>query len=687
MDKQNFSYFDSEYPQKVYSEIVSRENLKPIAQLLKESWRIYRLKIKTLLGIVGLPVGFSFLFWILMYFLAGTSLKYSVWFSVAGAISCLGSLFLWLWAVPSLLYSLKENTAIKESYKRGFRILASYTWVYFLLTIIIVGGFLLFFVPGLIFSIWFSLAIFILVFEERKGFNALFKSKHLVRGKFWEVFWRILVLGLITGLGLLLIFALILFGIENRQTEKQMGEAMGYFIQLFLWPLFLIYGLLIYNNLKEIKTEIPYEKPAWTKKIKYIIAGILGALLVGLIIILSFLNIFWGRDIPPIDDNDLRFSETEVSKEKNAFYYFNQASEKLSKDKAELFRKMAEGKEWDSEFAEKLIKNNEEVFDYFERALELPYFQPHDLSGWRDLGDIAKLNLIKADYLLRQGKEKESLDLILETLRMGQMIEDSPRSVLYSFSVGERIKESGLQRLRMMIPRLTLPTEVLKDYVAGLNQFKANEEGLIKAIKAEYISFANTKSKMDAVFVGGLPWEKLGMKETPFEIKLASKLNYLYKPNQTKRMFAEYYRNLVHNASKDCHEMNFLEIKPSVNRSKIQMLFTENAVGKTLYNNIAISFSSFFDRKCLEDFSISGTQLLMAIKAYQGDTGELPRSLNDLVPKYFTKIPADPFDGKLIKYSPKKKIIYSVGKDLKDSGGSEGKDLRTMKDPTFKIEF
>jgi hypothetical protein len=57
------------------------------------------------------------------------------------------------------------------------------------------------------------------------------------------------------------------------------------------------------------------------------------------------------------------------------------------------------------------------------------------------------------------------------------------------------------------------------------------------------------------------------------------------------------------------------------------------------------------------------------------------------VPKYFTKIPADPFDGKLIKYSPKKKIIYSVGKDLKDSGGSEGKDLRTMKDPTFKIEF
>jgi len=60
-----------------------------------------------------------------------------------------------------------------------------YLWVFFLLNIIIAGGFFLFIIPGVLFSVWFSLALFVLIFEERRGFNALFRSKHLVSGKFW----------------------------------------------------------------------------------------------------------------------------------------------------------------------------------------------------------------------------------------------------------------------------------------------------------------------------------------------------------------------------------------------------------------------------------------------------------------------------------------------------------------------
>jgi hypothetical protein len=701
MSNQNFFY--SEYPQKGYS-----EKLKPISQLLKESWRIFCLKIKILLGIIGLPIGFSFLFWILMYFLAGTSIKYSIWFSVIGTISYLSSLFFWLWAIPSLLYNLKEDAGIKESYKRGFKILGSYIWVYFLLTIIIAGGFLLFIIPGILFSIWFSLAIFILVFEKRKGFNALFKSKHLVKGKFWGVLGRFLVLGLIIGLGLFLIFALIIFGIENKKIESQISEAMGYFIQLFVLPFFLIYGFLIYNNLKEIKAEIPYEEPPPSKKIKYVIPGILGILIVGLLISFSFFNVFLGRDEPPTDDRDLWLSKIEIPKEENAFYPLTQAGEKiyLPKEKFELFRKMVEGEKWDSEFAEELIKNNEEVFRYFEKAIELPYFQipefqdpktiGHEtiIPGMSGLRNMAKLNSVKASYLLTQGKEKEALDLIVKTIKMGQIIEDSPRPVLISYLVGMAIKETGLQRLRMMIPNLTLSSEILKNYVAELDQFKANEEGLIRAMKMEYIISTDIKSKIDAAFVGelsGEELEKLGTKETSFEIKAATKLNYLYKPNQTQRIFAEYYRNFVDNVNKDCNEIKWLEIKHLAPYSKIKiikMLFTENVVGKILHDDIvAVSFSGFFDKKCLEDFSVIGTQSLIAIRAYQIDTGKIPSYLDELVPKYFSEVPRDPFDGKLIKYSPEKKIIYSVGEDLKDSGGSEGKDWRTMEDPTFRIEF
>ncbi len=700
MDNQNFSY--SKYPQKSYSEIVSPEKLKPTSQLLRESWGIYRLKIKTLLGIIGLPVGFSFLFWILMYFLTSTSLKYSIWFSIIEAISYLSSIFLWLWAIPSLLYNLKENTGIKESYKGGFKILGSYIWVYFLLNIIITGGFLLFIIPGFLFFIWFSLTIFILVFEEEKGFNALFKSKHLVKGKFWEVLGRFLVLGLITGLGLVIVFTLIIFSRENKQVEKQISEVIGYFIQLFVLPFFLIYGFSIYNNLKEIKAKIIYEEPSRSEKIKYIIPEILGILIVGLLISISFFNIFWGRDIPPIDDNDLWLSKIEIPKKENAFYYLNQAREKLylPKGKMELFRKMAEGKKWDSKFAEELIKNNEEVFVYFEKALELSYFQIPELQDPKTIrfetiipsmvgfAEIARLNSIKANYLLIRGRERKSLDLIVKTIKMGEIIENSPRPDLIVCFLGMNIKEIGLERLRAMIPNLTLPPEVLKNYVVELDQFKANGEGLIRAMKMDYIALTNTKkSKIGADFLSEPP-QAQEEKEFSFKIKAATELNYLYKPNQTQRMFAEYYRNFMNNAKKDYYyEVRLPKIRPLAPRSKIQMLFTENLMGKIFYDIIATDFRDLFDKKYLEDFSARGTQLLIAIRAYQIETGKIPFRLNELVPKYFSKVPRDPFDGKLIKYSPEKKIIYSVGKDLKNSGGSEGKNWQIMKDPTFKIEF
>lgn len=180
--------------------------------------------------------------------------------------------------------------------------------------------------------------------------------------------------------------------------------------------------------------------------------------------------------------------------------------------------------------------------------------------------------------------------------------------------------------------------------------------------------------------------EKLGIKGGPLSI-LQDKLHYLYKPNQTQKILAEYHRNLINNANKDCGEINLLEIKYLAPRSIMGMLFSENIVGKIFHDMVARSFSDIFDKKCLEDFSVIGTQILIAMKAYQTETGKIPNSLTELVPKYLSEIPRDPFDGKLIKYSPNKKIIYSVGKDLKDSGGSEGENWQVMEDPTFKIEF
>lgn len=61
----------------------------------------------------------------------------------------------------------------------------------------------------------------------------------------------------------------------------------------------------------------------------------------------------------------------------------------------------------------------------------------------------------------------------------------------------------------------------------------------------------------------------------------------------------------------------------------------------------------------------------VAATNYRIDTGHYPSSLEELVPKYLPAIPADPFDGKPMRYLLKdgQVTIYSVGDDRVDDGG------------------
>ncbi len=83
---------------------------------------------------------------------------------------------------------------------------------------------------------------------------------------------------------------------------------------------------------------------------------------------------------------------------------------------------------------------------------------------------------------------------------------------------------------------------------------------------------------------------------------------------------------------------------------------------------------------------IQAARLLFALRAFEEAKGALPASLPELVPDFIDAVPPDPFDGKPIRYSPEKRIIWSVGQDREDRGGSawdEGEE--DVFEPTFRI--
>ncbi len=236
-------------------------SLPGVSAIFGQTWNIYKQRLGTFLGIIVIPMLIMMVV-TAIFFVAGGSLGIVFLFSkfTAGSIGLfilLALLFFIIisviqaWGQVALLYAIKDNSeriGIIESYKRGWHKILSYFWVYLLVSLVVFGGFLLLIVPGILFAVWFSFAIFILVAENLKGVKALSKSKEYVKGHWWGVFWRFFFIEAVISI-IYLIFIPI-FSLLKIPFAPIIGEFIAI---LFLTPFGMTYLFMIYNNLKALK--------------------------------------------------------------------------------------------------------------------------------------------------------------------------------------------------------------------------------------------------------------------------------------------------------------------------------------------------------------------------------------------------------------------------------------------------
>ncbi len=104
------------------------------------------------------------------------------------------------------------------------------------------------------------------------------------------------------------------------------------------------------------------------------------------------------------------------------------------------------------------------------------------------------------------------------------------------------------------------------------------------------------------------------------------------------------------------------------------------------------SFDSVFSRASRGDATFRDAQTALAIERYRLANGRLPDQLSDLIPAFLPAVPADPFDGKPLRYKKLGKgyVVYSVGDDGVDNGGAEknskGLSYGDGTDITFTVE-
>ena len=108
-------------------------------------------------------------------------------------------------------------------------------------------------------------------------------------------------------------------------------------------------------------------------------------------------------------------------------------------------------------------------------------------------------------------------------------------------------------------------------------------------------------------------------------------------------------------------------------RSKeIQKRISELPAYMSACKNISFSLMNGFNNKCLGLADVACKRAALAVERYRLKYGKLPENLSDLKGEFIEKVPLDPFDGKELRYRklPKGYMIYSIGRDCVDNGGT-----------------
>ncbi len=250
---------------------ISSGGLSDIGDLLSRSWELFRARLWVLLTLqllsivflaacTGAIVGIGALYAMLLP-LYKTPILITA--AIIGLTAGITAMF---WPITALVMAVADSSlGIRDALAVGWKKLWAFLWLFSIIGYIIAGGYLLFIIPGVIFSVWFIFAQYILASEQIGGMNALLRSKAYVKDRWFDVCIRILVMWAISaGVG--------------------MVPFLGIILAFLITPFSMIYSYLIYEELKTLNPDTPDSHTAG-EKLAWIGVATLGYIILPLIII------------------------------------------------------------------------------------------------------------------------------------------------------------------------------------------------------------------------------------------------------------------------------------------------------------------------------------------------------------------------------------------------------------------
>ena len=450
------------------------------------------------------------------------------------------------------------------------------------------------------------------------------------------------------------------------------------------------------------------------KKTLLVLAGIALVLVVGAFS--AFMILLRDEPAPP-DDSDLVLVRPVLAADQNAWTYYAQAGEKRNlprwdedskwppapaasggkppegaakPEEAESPSKIRDRWEaivnntaWEQPLVDEVLARNAAALALWEKALAAPEcLVPESKDVMQDNSwafppvDLGQLVTVRARNYARQGNDEAAMEDAMRLVRSGHQIQGGKGELLV-YVVGIGVKGMGCDLMRELAPKSRLAPDRLRRYAAELARYEADPQVFADAMRGEYRLWQRTSDMLGsgATRIGGPPAGRLKQRVTDGLERT------FFKPNRTRRLMAEACREIIAMAPR--HFVDAPRPDKFLNAARAEQGFVaSNYMGGKL---LEISIPSLFlgpAYKCDTNVWAAAARVILAMEAFKLEKGRLPASLNELVPDYLDAVPLDDFDGKPFRYNAAKKLIYSVGEDLKDDGGTTKQEFlnATMKE-------
>jgi len=235
--------------------IAASAELPAFGNLLKQSLKMYEVLFKkvVILALISALALLPLMLVIFLFgYLGGESQAIKILLGVLFAAALVLLIYVATAAQAATLFLLADNNlGVGEYFKKGMSLVWRIIVVSFLTGLLTLLWTLLLIVPGIIFSVYYSFAIYALVYENQTGMAALRRSHQLVKNYWWAVISRTIFLSLIY-LAALLVLSLPLYFLPDNSVLAIFWNTVLSALRFITSPIFVIFAYLIFKELVKI---------------------------------------------------------------------------------------------------------------------------------------------------------------------------------------------------------------------------------------------------------------------------------------------------------------------------------------------------------------------------------------------------------------------------------------------------